>query len=118
MTNQANPETRGLTAQEALQAAETIFSQMGGTRRLAMMTGAKNFAFTRRDGFAVASFRIGRNSKGVNHVEVELNGLDLYNVTFRRIHGTKVTVKASHSDIYAEMLVDTFEAETGMYLTF
>ena len=37
------------TADEARTIAETIFSQLGGIRRLTLMTGAKNFAFHAKD---------------------------------------------------------------------
>lgn len=102
----------------AREIAETIFEQMGGKRRLAIMTGAKNFAFhTRDNGDVAASFRVGRNAAGINHVEVILNGLDLYDVTFRSIRGTSVKVKSESKGVYADMLKDLFESATGLYLT-
>ena len=107
------------TAEDARTIAETIFSQLGGIRRLTLMTGAKNFAFHAKDnGDVAASFRIGRNAAGINHVEITLNGLDLYDVTFRRIHGTKVTVKSEVSSIYNDQLRAAFEDATGMFLSF
>ena len=118
--NDTNTASRPkVPADVAREIASTIFSQLGGMNRLVAMTGAKNFAFNAKDdGTVAASFRIGRNAKGVNHVEIVLNGLDLYDVTFRRIHGTKVTVKAETSNAYGDMLKDLFESATGMYLTF
>jgi len=119
MNETTTQPTAKKSASEALQIAETIFSQLGGTGRLKMFTGAKNFAYSAKDnGDVEATFRIGKNAAGINHVSITLNGLDLYDVTFRRIHGTKVTVKAEAASIYGDMLVAEFESSTGMFLSF
>ena len=83
------------------------------------MVGAKFFGFTYSTGFAVASFKMGRGAKNaINHVSIELNGLDLYNVKFSSVRGLKVTEKAALTDVFAEDLVATFERETGFFLSF
>lgn len=95
-----------------LEIANTILRQMGGTGRLGLMVGAKNFVAI-EDG---VRFKIGNRS--INRIEIRLNGKDLYDMKFLRIWGSKTTVKAEHEDVYADMLVDLFEKETGLYLSF
>lgn len=90
------------------QIATTILNQLGG-RQFVVMTGAKNMTH-------------GNNSlylrfpgvKAANHLTVELNGSDLYNVTFTKIHGSSVKVVKQYSDIYAEDLRGLFERFTGL----
>lgn len=95
--------------------ARTILEQLGGNR-FAMMTGAKNFSCGGKDNYL--GFRIPR-SKGkngsVNYVKIALNGNDLYDVEYGRIHGMKYTVVAEDIDIYNDMLKDSFENYTGLY---
>ena len=90
------------------QAAEVI-KQLGGGRFIAM-TGAKNFVV----GPKGAGFKIGRNSKGVNHVRINLNSMDTYDVEFISIRGDKMTVKSEVKGVYADMLRDVFEQHTGL----
>ena len=99
--------------------AETIFAQLGGTRLLAMMTGAKNFSFgTTPQNETYVTFRIGRNSKRVNVVKVTLNHNDTYTTEFMWATAKKITQKATFSGVYGDMLQDIFESSTGMYLSF
>jgi hypothetical protein len=93
--------------------ATTILNQLGGMRRVQAMTGAKNFVAI-EDGL---TFKVGRNANGVTHFTVRLTPADVYDVVSQRVHGRKVTEKARADGIYADMLRDTFEAHTGMYLT-
>lgn len=88
--------------------AEEIYRQLGHKARY--MIGAKNFSCTD----SLLGFRIGRNCKGVNYITIELNGLDLYNMKFSKIYGTKITTLAEHNNIYADMMHDIIESETGM----
>ena len=99
---------------QTMQIAKTILDQMGGTRRLALMTGAKNFMALESG----VNFRIGKNAKNVNNVRVTLTPDDLYTVEFGKVWGTKYKVLSKHEGVYCDMLVDLFESETGMYLTF
>lgn len=102
-----------MTTEDAKQTAETILSQLGGNK-FTVMTGARSFMFHER---GALSFKLPGKS-GINHVHIELNSLDLYNVEFRR-----VTVRAGvltnkliseHKDVYADMLRGIFEKETGL----
>jgi hypothetical protein len=102
-----------------LQVAEEIARQMGGTRRIAMMTGAKNFGGDANS----LSFRLpaGTARDGINHVKVTLDADDTYTVTFTRIGRApsfKITEVKSVSMIYCDQLVSLFESTTGLYLRF
>lgn len=89
--------------------AQTILDQLGG-RMFGVMTGAK-------DMIALESgirFRIGKNAKGVNLVEIKLNGRDLYDIEFMRVRAHTVKTVSAANDIYADSLVATFEDATGL----
>ena len=89
--------------------AKTILQQLGANRFIAM-TGAKNFAFDSK----YMSFKIGRNSKGINHVRIAHNAKDLYDMEFgfNSVKGYKVKKKVK--DVYADMLTKIFQKYTGL----
>lgn len=97
------------TIDRSKEIADTILAQLGGNRFLAM-TGAKSLSY----GDNALNMRIGRNSKGVTHVRIRLNGADLYDVTYMRVWGSKVTEKGKSEGIYADMLRADFTRETGL----
>ena len=93
--------------------ANEIYRQLGGNR-FRVMTGAKNMV---SHDFAL-SMKIGRNKTNANFMVVELNGNDLYDVTFAKV--TKMGEMKSvreYNDVYNDMLVSLFESHTGMYTT-
>ena len=94
-----------------MRVAETILSQLGGNR-FRVMTGAKNFAATDNS----LRMRIGRNKTNANYMEVSLNMLDLYYITFAKVTkmGEMKSVK-TYDNVYNDMLVEIFESHTGMY---
>jgi hypothetical protein len=99
--------------------AETIFNQLGGTRRLAMMTGATNFSYGSTDkNETYVQFRVGRNAKKINLVKITLNGSDTYTTEFMWATTKAITVKSEFAGVYNDMLKEIFESSTGMYLTF
>ena len=94
-----------------MRVAEEILRQLGGNR-FRVMTGAKNFAGTDNS----LRMRIGRNKTNANYMEVTLNSLDLYDVTFAKV--TKMGEMKSvreYNGVYNDMLVSLFESHTGMY---
>ena len=93
--------------------ANEIYRQLGGNR-FRVMTGAKNMVSHE---FAL-SMKIGRNTTNANFMVVELNGNDLYNVTFAKLTkmGEMKSVK-EYDNVYNDMLVSIFESHTGMYTT-
>ena len=86
-----------------------VIKQLGGGRFIAM-TGAKDF-FIGPKGMV---FKIGRNSKGVNYVRINLNSMDTYDVEYLSVRAYKEKVKYKAKGIYADMLRDSFEANTGL----
>jgi len=89
-------------------AGETL-KQLGG-RRFIAMTGAKNMAVG-TDGMVM---KIGRNSKGVNYVRIDLKG-DLYTMEFIRMRSGKETVLKKVKGVYNDQLQKMFTKHTGMY---
>ena len=100
--------------------AQTILAQLGG-RRFMAMTGARRFV---GDGRALR-FRLpgtgGFVRGGINFVRITLNDLDTYDVEFIRLrsvtarrHVEEFEVVAAHDGIYADMLCEVFESETGL----
>lgn len=94
-----------------MRVAEEILSQLGGNR-FRVMTGAKNFAGTDNS----LRMRIGRNKTNANYMEVVLNSMDLYDITFAKVTrmGEMKSVK-TYDNVYNDMLVEIFESHTGMY---
>ena len=89
--------------------AGEMLKQLGGNKFIAM-TGAKNFAV----GPKGASFKIGRNSKNVNYVRIDLKN-DLYDMEFIQMRAGKMKVKSKVKQIYADQLQKMFTKHTGMY---
>lgn len=94
--------------------AQIILQQLGG-RRFQAMTGASNF-IALSDGSL--SFRLPSTphfvKDGINAVKISLNEMDLYDLEFYRVRGTKHAVKHIISDIYAEELQGAFTFATGL----
>ena len=95
-----------------MEIAKTILQQLGGSGRLAMMTGANNFVALKNG----VTFKI-KNRK-VNFIKITLNSRDLYDVYFYKLVGTNLKLISEHNDIYFDELIPLFEKETGMYLSF
>lgn len=92
--------------------ARTILSQIGGMRRVATMTGAKDFV-AHADG---VSFRL-PTRKGPNHVRVVLDVDDTYTVTFGRIRGVAFKVLETVPGVYCDGLKSTLERHTGLFFS-
>ena len=92
------------------QIAKTILQQLGGNKFIAM-TGAKNLGFTNKG----LQMKIGRNTKGVTHVIIDLDrGKDLYNIEFVKIRGVKRTTVKKLKGVYADQLGKIFTKYTGL----
>ena len=92
------------------QIAQIILQQLGGNKFIAM-TGAKNLGFTNKG----LQMKIGRNSKGVTHVIIELDrGRDLYNIEFVKVRNFKRQTIKKLKGIYADQLGKIFTKYTGL----
>ena len=91
--------------------ANEIYRQLGG-KRFRVMTGAKNMV-SLENGIAM---KIGRNKTNANYMEIVLNELDLYDITFAKVTkmGEMKSMKG-YDNVYNDMLVSIFESHTGMY---
>lgn len=100
--------------------AQIILDQMGGARRIAAMLGIGSgpgyyfydLAGNKGVGWAWPNRQ---RSKG-NMVEILLAPDDTYTMTFFNVSGADKKVVKKIVGIYADQLVDSFEAQTGWYL--
>jgi hypothetical protein len=106
--------SNNMNSAASLQVAETILQQLGGARMLGMMCGCKDFGGTENS----VQFKIGSNEKKVTLCRIVLDPSDTYTVEFYAGRGLKIRKVWEMSDVYADSLMDIFEAQTGMYLTF
>ena len=89
--------------------AAIILKQIGGNRFIAM-TGAKGFTFSDK----YMSFKIGRNSKGINFVRIGHNAMDTYDMEFGFVRVKGIKVKKKVKGVYNDMLGKIFTMYTGM----
>ena len=91
--------------------ANEIYRQLGGNR-FRVMTGAKNMVSTENG----IRMRIGRNKTNANFMEISLNSLDLYDITFAKVtRNFEMKSVKTYDNVYNDMLVSLFESHTGMY---
>ena len=105
---------------EARQTAETIFQQMGGTRKLTFMVGAKDFTFGNDPAKeqVVDSFKFKMCTKA-NTLRVTYHRCpDVYTLQFLKVTKNGVKLVNSYSDVYFDQLIELFEKETGLVLHF
>lgn len=97
----------------AKEVACIILAQLGGSKFIAM-TGARNF-LALNDGNGGMRFNLPRfPGLKINIIEIVLNGSDLYDVKFSRVHGLTLKEISSHTGIYFDQLRELFERETGL----
>ncbi len=89
--------------------AQILIKQLGN--KTLVMIGAKNLA----DGEKGLGFKIGRNSKRINYIQIQLNGLDLYDMTFKWVSVKGVKVQVECHNVYDDMLCKMIEKWTGLY---
>ena len=87
--------------------ANTILSQLGGNRFIAM-TGSSQF-FAIENGL---QFKVARNASGANKCRITLTA-DLYTVTFYAIRGINCRVVSETEMVYADGLRALFTKITG-----
>jgi hypothetical protein len=101
------------TREERLQMAQTILAQMGGTGKLRAMVGAT--VFLALDAGVQFSFK---GSDQANTCVVKYDeAFDLYTMELWAIQGASAEKVFDVDGLYFDMLVDTFEDETGLYLS-
>ena len=88
--------------------AKTILEQIGN--KALYMIGAKNLVAKENGVY----FKIMRNSKSVNLIEITLNGLDLYDVEFKYVSVKGIKVRSEVKGIYSDMLHAAIRENTGL----
>jgi len=111
--------------------ADIILKQLGGAGRLRAMIGARDIMSENGGKTLVFKFPNKQRSKP-NCIKITLTSMDLYDVEFGRVGqkqdpkfkglGFKVMTPTykklkTYKGIYADMLMDIFEEQTGLYLT-
>ena len=93
--------------------AKIILDQIGGINKIAAMIGASNFVAIENG----IQFKF-KGSKIFNCIRIEVNGLDLYNVTFYKL-GKYGEIKREETieNLFNQFLKMVFENATGLYLS-
>ena len=99
----------GKLTESGAQIAKTILQQLGGNKFIAM-TGAKNLGHTNKG----LQMKIGRNSKGITHVIINLKASDTYEMEFIKLRGASRKVVKKVSGVYNDMLGKIFTKYTGL----
>jgi len=92
--------------------AEEVLKQLGG-RKFIAMTGAKNFV--KNDKERSITFKIPKAKSGITHVKITLTSMDVYNVEFISVRGTKIKKVKEVKGIYNDQLQKIFTQYTGLY---
>lgn len=100
---------KGVNFMSNNEVANIIQQQIG--HKALYMIGAKNLMAI-DNGLA---FKIMKNAKGVNYVEIKLNGKDLYDIRYCYVSVKGVKEISVDNDIYADMLNKSIEDNTGLY---
>ena len=96
-----------------------IFQLIGSPNKLKIMLGAKNFvkSYFDRDNHPGIQFKFPRRS-GINCCQLTLDiGLDLYRLKFFNIKGIDTIEVSTHPDLFVDNVRQTFEQQTGLYLS-
>ena len=120
------------TEQEQIKIGDyrTIAQQIGGNKFLTM-TGSKFQYYGYNDlGYVYLMIKLTKNNSKAQYLKIQLNGLDLYDLTFTRIKKTltplakelgikvydeEIVIVKEYKDVYADMLQDIFTSVTGLY---
>lgn len=102
---------------DAKAVAATIMNQLGGNR-VNVMIGLKSASYSTDKVSGNVTLTLQWKAKSPYKIcKITLNGKDLYDVEFGKIRKYEYIVGARHEDVYADMLKEIFEKETGLYLS-
>ena len=94
-----------------MQIAQTILSQLGGNKFVAM-TGSKNFLAVENG----INMKLTRNKCKAQWLRITLNGKDLYDMKFYSADKElNKTTKVQYNDVYFDQLQNLFTQATGLY---
>ena len=95
-----------------MEIAQIILTQLGGAKRLKLMTGATQFIAV-ENGLAF-SFMARAH---YNHIQIRLTPADLYTVRFSKYRGVSLVREKEITDLFNDQLKEVFEEETGLFLS-
>lgn len=95
--------------------AKEILAQLGGSNKLVVMTGAKNFVYDESS----VRFDLPKLAKNKsNKVQIVLGADDLYTVRFFRYAKLNLNLVSEFKQVDCENLMGLFERETGLVVCF
>jgi len=110
------------TREQVTEIANQLTQSKRGFGVLSSFVGAKNFSYDGKADFQNLTFKFPRtkcvDGKQANHLKIELNSSDEYDVTFGYIHGMNFTERETKTGVYCDQLKGLFEDFTGLYLSF
>jgi len=92
--------------------AEIILSQLGGSGRLKAMINGRNFVAIENG----IRFQFS-GCKKYSYIQIELNSMDLYNISLFKAYKNEKKNLVEVKDFYADMMKEYIERETGLYLS-
>ena len=101
------------------QVATTIINQLGGFGKLKAMINMRDLtAGEKKNGNSVMTFKFS-GSRKFNMCEIELNGMDLYDIKLMKFSPKYCTIsnESVSNDLFNDMLIEHFEGKTGLYLS-
>lgn len=98
------------TAEQKKEIAQTILNQLGGNMFL-MMTGSKNL-LALESGLRM---NLTRNKAGAKFLYIELDSMDTYTMTFKKMRKDVVSDVAKYEGLYFDQLRPIFEEVTHLY---
>lgn len=101
--------------------AKIIADQLGGTGRLKMMIGARDFFSMPDDVAEFGGLQFSIPYPKINKIRISLNAQDLYDVELGRVRrvGGRLTYKvvSTHTDVACDALAGVLERATGLCLS-
>lgn len=107
------------TREEQYQIAMTALRQLGNPGMMKAMIGLSNVMYGETDGKPYLQFDF-KGCRKHNKCRIVYNpGLDLYNFELYQYRPKSATCPQTYKaeSVYADMLTDIFENETGLYLS-
>jgi len=106
------------TKEEQQQIANIILRQLGHPGRMKAMIGMSNVIFGDVDGDPYLQFTF-KGSRQHNRCRIILNQSDTYTFQLYQFSAKSATCPLTYeqTDVYNDMLTETFERETGLYLS-
>lgn len=107
-------------ADDRVEVGKILLQQLGGSRRLKAMIGARGFLYLNTAGYGLGGikFDFPRPGRGMpNSIQIWLDPDDTYTMQFGSKHNLSWKKLKELKGVYAEDLKRNFEKATGLYLS-